>query len=88
MDTKRELGAALKAILTDEQDRLRTRARLAEALATLLAAGHAEGSLRVDVEASDVLLGLGGVVLIAGEDNDHALSDRLISLLMDGLRLS
>lgn len=87
MATKHELGSSLKAILADEEDRLRTRARLAAALATLLDAGRAQGALRSDVSATDVMWGFGGVVLIASEADDPGLQNRLIDLVIDGLRL-
>jgi hypothetical protein len=34
----------------------------------------------------DVLMGLGGVTLIAGESDQRDLAGRLLDLLMDGLR--
>jgi hypothetical protein len=53
------------------------------AIGSLLAAGTAAGTLRPDVAAPDVLAGLSGVTLAAGE-RDQA--GRLLDLLADALR--
>ncbi|MDX6610680.1 MAG: hypothetical protein QOF85_2605, partial [Solirubrobacterales bacterium] len=39
-----------------------------------------------DIDPNDVLMGLGGVTLIAGEPDQRALAGRLLDLLIDGLR--
>jgi AcrR family transcriptional regulator len=84
--TKHGMGQALRAILTDEGDRMRTRHLLADAIAELTSRGSEEGTLRGDVAPYDVLLALGGISLIAGEPDQLALTARLLDLLMDGLR--
>jgi AcrR family transcriptional regulator len=85
--TKRGMADALRAVLVaDGELRMQTRDLLTDALATLLTAGIAEGALRPDIDPNDVLMGLGGVTLIAGEPDQRALAGRLLDLLIDGLR--
>jgi AcrR family transcriptional regulator len=85
--TKRGMADALRAVLVaDGQLRMQTRDLLTDALATLLTAGIAEEALRPDIDPNDVLMGLGGVTLIAGEPDQRALAGRLLDLLIDGLR--
>ena len=87
MATKHGMAEALPAILAAEGDlRMASRDLLTEALATLLAAGVSTGSIRADVDPNDVLMALGGVTLIAGDPAQHELADRLLDLLVDGLR--
>jgi AcrR family transcriptional regulator len=85
--TKRGLADALKAALaSDENERLKTREKITGAIATLLDAGIAEGTIRSDVAALDVMMALGGISLIAGEPDQQDQAARLLDLLMDGLR--
>lgn len=84
MATKNAMGDALRAVLVSQTDILHTRALLAGALETLLTAGA--GTIRTDVDPSDVLMALGGVTLIAGELEQRDLAGRLLDLLVDGLR--
>ncbi|WUH89435.1 TetR/AcrR family transcriptional regulator [Streptomyces sp. NBC_00433] len=86
MSTKHGMGEALRAILVDEADRMRTRFLLADAVGVLMARGAEDGTLRADVDSYDVLMGLGGVALIAGEPDRPGLTGRLLDLLLDGLR--
>jgi AcrR family transcriptional regulator len=84
--TKRGLADALKAALaTDDGFRLETRGMLTTAIAAMLEAGSADGSLRPDVAALDVLMALGGTSLIAGEREQHEQAARLLDLLMAAL---
>lgn len=88
MATKHGMADALHAVLVTEGElRMRTRDLLTEALAALLAAGVADGTLRPDLDPADVLMGLGGVTLIAGAPDQRELAGRLLDLLMDGVRL-
>jgi len=59
------------------------RARLLDAIRALVTAGVASGAIRAGVEPIDILASLSGVSLAAG---DTAQRDRLLDLLMDGLR--
>ena len=86
MATKQGMADVLRAVLVSHADIMQTRALLADALATLLTAGAAEEMVRSDLDPMDVLMGLGGVTLIAGESDQRDLAGRLLDLLMDGLR--
>jgi len=81
--TKHGMAESLKVVLDDDQ-RLESRKLLMAAIEVLLAAGIQAGAVRNDVPASDVLMGLGGITLISGED--RALAGRLSDLLVAGLR--
>jgi AcrR family transcriptional regulator len=86
MATKQGMADVLRAVLVSHADIMQTRALLADALATHLTAGAAEEMVRSDLDPMDVLMGLGGVTLIAGESDQRDLAGRLLDLLMDGLR--
>ena len=83
---KRGMAGALHAVLTDDDLRMKTRGLLFDAMATLLSAGLAEGTIRPDVNAKVVVMALGGVALIAGQPDQRDLARDLLDLLMDGLR--
>ncbi|MFK4083246.1 TetR/AcrR family transcriptional regulator [Kribbella sp. NPDC020789] len=57
---------------------------LVGAIEPLLAAGVAAGELRSDISADDILKGISGVALAAGDNRETA--GRLLDLLLDGLR--
>ena len=63
-----------------------TRAQVTEAVAVLLAAGSAAGTLRSDVEPEDVLRAMGAIWLVAGGDDWREEALRVLRLVMDGLR--
>ncbi|GAA3232979.1 TetR/AcrR family transcriptional regulator [Dactylosporangium siamense] len=86
MAAKHGMADLLRPVLLSEADRLHTRARLRAAIATLLDAGAAAGVIRPGVDANDVLMALGGVTMIAGEEGQRALATRLIDLLLHGVR--
>jgi AcrR family transcriptional regulator len=82
--TKRGMADALKALIASGGNPYaHSRDRMLTAVESLLAAGVAAGTLRPDVLAPDVLAGLSGVTLAAGE-RDQA--GRLLDLLADALR--
>jgi AcrR family transcriptional regulator len=86
MLTKQALSEALPGILAGKEGlRAHSRQVLTEAVATLLTAGVADGSVRGDVTATDVLMALGGITLISGHESQRDLASRLIVLLLDGL---
>ncbi|UFS58185.1 TetR/AcrR family transcriptional regulator [Subtercola endophyticus] len=86
MATKEGMGEALRVILVDDDMKMKTRYLLADAIGMLLSEGATEGTLRTDVDPYDVLLGIGGVTLIAGDPNQAAITSRLLDLWIDGLR--
>jgi AcrR family transcriptional regulator len=63
-----------------------TRDELLAAITAILAAGGAAGDLRTDVSAEDVAASLIGIFTVAGRPEQHAQAERLLNLLMDGLR--
>jgi AcrR family transcriptional regulator len=84
---KHGMADALHAVLTSQDDlRMRTRGMLTDALADLLAAGATDGSLRDDLPATDVLMALGGIALIADTPAQRPLAGRLLDLLLAGVR--
>jgi AcrR family transcriptional regulator len=87
MTTKRGMAGALRAVIASGGNPFeQSRARLLDAVTALLKAGVAAATVRDDVEPADVLAGLSGVSLAAGEPAQRAQAARLLDLLMDGLR--
>jgi len=82
MATKREL---LRPALTSEADKQQTRDQLRAAIAVLLKAGEADGTVRASIEPHDLLMSLGGITLIADAESRRPLATRLITLLLDGV---
>lgn len=78
MAAKDGMGETLRAVLVSDDDRLATRDLLRAAIATLL-----KGEVRVD--PGDVLMGLGGITLIAGAEGQRELATRLIDLFLYGI---
>jgi AcrR family transcriptional regulator len=87
MATRRGLAGALQTLLrSDERLRLKTREVLIDSLAMLLRAGERDGVLRPGLDAVDVVLALGGLAMIIGEEPGPGLRDRLLDLLLNGLK--
>ncbi|MEU7862986.1 helix-turn-helix domain-containing protein [Nonomuraea sp. NPDC049141] len=87
MTTKRGMADALRAVIASGGNPFaESRDRLVGAIGSLLAAGAAAGATRADVEPEDVLASLGGVALVAAEHGQRDRTDRMLNLLMDGLR--
>ena len=87
MATKRGMAEALRAVIASGGNPYaESRARLTGAIASLLSAGVEAGVLRGDVAPTDVLTGLSGVSLAAGQPEQRDQARRLLDLLMDGLR--
>jgi AcrR family transcriptional regulator len=85
--TKRGMKDALRAVVASGGNPFaHTRDLLVEALDLLLRAGAEAGTLRPDADAADLLAGLSGVSLAAGEPAQRAQAGRLLDLLVDGLR--
>jgi len=85
--TKQGMADALRAVIASGGDPFaQSRARLTEAVATLLRAGAADGTLRKDVEPDDVLIGLSGLSVATEDPARRAQAGRLLDLLMDALR--
>jgi len=87
MTTKRGMKEALRAVMASGANPFaHSRDRLVEALDVLLRAGVEAGTLRPDADATDLLAGLSGVSLAAGEPAQRPQAGRLLDLLVDGLR--
>jgi AcrR family transcriptional regulator len=87
MATKRAMSDALRAVIAaGGQPFSETRARLTEAVSTLLGAGVGAGILRDGVTAEDVLMGLSGMAYALHDPAQRAQAGRLADLLLDGLR--
>ncbi|HEU5421163.1 MAG TPA: helix-turn-helix domain-containing protein [Streptosporangiaceae bacterium] len=85
--TKRGMADALRAVVASGGNPFeQSRARLTGAMADLLAAGAAAGTIRPDVQPGDALACLSGVSLVAGEAAARDRAGRMLDLLMDGLR--
>ncbi len=63
-----------------------SRDRLLTAITTLLEAGVAAGTVRPDIQPSDVLVSLSGVSLVTVDPARPDQARRILDLLMDGLR--
>jgi AcrR family transcriptional regulator len=87
MTTKRGMSEALRAVVASGGNPFaQSRDRLLGAVRSLVAAAERDGTLRPDLDAGDVLTGLTGVTLAAGQPEQRAQAGRLLDLLVDGLR--
>jgi AcrR family transcriptional regulator len=87
MTTKRGMADALRMVIASGGNPFaQSRDQLLASIEALLQAGAVAGTVRSDIAAGDVLAGLGGVALTAGDPSQRELAGRLLDLLMDGLR--
>ncbi|WP_189316890.1 TetR/AcrR family transcriptional regulator [Streptomyces brasiliensis] len=63
-----------------------TRTELLTAITTILDAGRTAGDLRSDIAAGDIAAALIGIFTVAPRPEQKAQANRLLNLLMDGLR--
>ena len=81
--TKKGMAESLRAMFAaGAMEPGETRARIGGAVETLLRAGVDDGSLRSDVRADDVVVGLLGIFLAS---NSTEQTQRMLDLLVDGL---
>lgn len=80
------LDTLLAMVETGEIAHSETRVALLAAITTILDAGRASDEFRPDVTAEDIAAGLIGIFTVAPRPEREALADRLLNLLMDGLR--
>ncbi len=78
MAAKDGMADVLRVVLTDEGERLETRAMLAGAIESLL-------TVDMRADPGDVLMALGGISLIAASEGRRDLAGRLIDLLLHGV---
>ncbi|MGW3033538.1 TetR/AcrR family transcriptional regulator [Streptomyces sp. NPDC001178] len=84
---KQGMADALRAAVASGADPFaETLDKLGTALGTLLHAGADAGLLRADVDPFDVGFSLAGVALITSAPDQRERADRLLDLLLDGLR--
>ena len=84
--TKRGMLAILKPMMQANASLTQdTRGRAIEAASRLLAAGVAAGTVRSDIEGVDLVRAVGGICMSTDQEHDQS-SQRLVSLLVDGLR--
>lgn len=87
VSAKREMAGALRAVIASGAvTSAQARAQLSAAVQAMLDAGAADGTLRGDVAAADVVAGLVGVFLACGQLGQREQAGRLLDLLVDGLR--
>jgi AcrR family transcriptional regulator len=80
------IGTLLAMIESGEIAMAQTRAELLDVITTILDAGRTAGDLRADISAEDIAASLLGVFTVAGQPGQRDQADRLLNLLMDGLR--
>jgi AcrR family transcriptional regulator len=80
------LDTLVTMIESGEIAHVQTRTELLTAITTILDAGHAADDLRSDVTAEDIAASLIGIFTVAPRPEHEAKADRLLNLLMDGLR--
>ncbi|MEV4601757.1 helix-turn-helix domain-containing protein [Amycolatopsis sp. NPDC049253] len=87
MTTKIGMSDALRAVIASGGDPYaHSRDRLNSTIEQLVSPLIAAGTLRGDVLVDDVLIGLSGIALAAGEPSQREQAGRLLDLLVDGLR--
>jgi AcrR family transcriptional regulator len=80
------LDTLLAMVESGEIAHVDTRNELLAAIEDILDAGRTSGDLRADVCAEDIAAALIGIFTVAGSSEHEAMADRLLNLLMDGLR--
>jgi AcrR family transcriptional regulator len=85
--TKHGMAEALRLVIASGGNPFaESRKSLLEAIGALLKAGAAQGELRSDINPADIMFGISGVSLVAGEPDQRDQAGRLLDLLLDGLR--
>ena len=84
---KRGLADALQSVVASNSGLYaNTRERLLAVIAALLSAAVAAGTVRADMDPEDVFQALSGIWLIPDGEHWNERAQRLLTLLMDGLR--
>ncbi|MDT0301324.1 TetR/AcrR family transcriptional regulator [Streptomonospora wellingtoniae] len=84
--TKHGMADTLKTLLrSDAELSSQTREQLTGAVEGFRIAGITQGVIREDTPATDILMTLAGVTLVAGADHQREQAERLLDLLMDGI---
>lgn len=80
------LATLLSMVESGDLAHARTRDELLAAISAILDAGVAAGDLRSDVTAEEVSAGLIGIFAVAHQPGHAVSADRLLDILLDGLR--
>lgn len=80
------LGTLMSMVETGAMEHGEGRAALLAAITSILDAGRKAGDLRSDVNAEDISTGLIGIFSVASEPAQKNQLERLLDLLMDGMR--
>jgi hypothetical protein len=78
--------ALLAMVSSDDHPFADRGALLCEAISMLLKAGVGAGAVRADVTATDVLAAVAGSAAVSGGPSGRAQAERLLDLVVDGLR--
>lgn len=85
--TKKHLADSLHALVACGHNPFaQSRERMVEAVRLLQQAGVADGTLRDDVDAADVLVSTSGICMAVADPQAREQAGRLLDLLVDGLR--
>jgi AcrR family transcriptional regulator len=85
--TKRGLAVALKAMVDDNSELFaQSRVHINESMARLVHAAVEAGLVRTDADPEDVLRGMSGFCLFSEQAGWQEQAQRLVTLLVDGLR--
>jgi AcrR family transcriptional regulator len=85
--TKRGLAVALKSMVNDNSDLFaRSRAHINESMARLVRAAVEAGLVRTDADPEDVLQAMSGFCMFSQQAGWQEQAQRLVNLLVDGLR--
>jgi AcrR family transcriptional regulator len=80
------LDTLLAMIKSGEIAHTQPSTELLRAITEMLDAGRAAGDIRLDVTADDIAAGLLGIFTVAQPPEHRARANRLLNILMDGLR--
>ncbi|NUP53458.1 MAG: TetR/AcrR family transcriptional regulator [Catenulispora sp.] len=87
LTTKHGMTDTLLAMIdTGEISLAHSRRELLSAITTILDAGATAGDIRTDITAEDVAAALLGLLAVSGKAEHNTQAQRLLDLLMDGLR--
>lgn len=84
--TKRAMGNALRAAASDSPLFAETREQILGALRLLLDAGAADGTLRTDVDPTDVMRVMNGIWYLPDGPEWRDAVGKMLNLVIDGLR--
>jgi AcrR family transcriptional regulator len=85
--TKKGMAQALRSVLGEDNELFtHSRERIESSLGTLVDAAIASGAIRADADANDLLRAMSGICMTSDSPEWRDRAERLIDLLVDGLR--